>query len=192
MESWLGSPFVRCQCPIYVTSRHVTSRHVTSRHVTSRFVKCQCPIHDVRRYNGEEYDVSWTMPQCVLCLRLIGPALDNPLHCTALHCTALHCTALHCNVFRCTALHCTALQASPGTCMTGRGSAGAPAASRPTRWRVLGVLECWECRSVVVSLSVLPFRSDNRTGVRYRTTLKSLVEESPIWVPFQILWYDLS
>ena len=24
------------------------------------------------RYNGQEYDVSWTMPQCVLCLRLIG------------------------------------------------------------------------------------------------------------------------
>ena len=24
------------------------------------------------RYNGLEYDVSWTMPQCVLCLRLIG------------------------------------------------------------------------------------------------------------------------
>ena len=24
------------------------------------------------RYNGQEYDISWTMPQCVLCLRLIG------------------------------------------------------------------------------------------------------------------------
>lgn len=27
-------------------------------------------------YNGEEYDVSWTMPQCVLCLRLIGLSWD--------------------------------------------------------------------------------------------------------------------
>jgi lysophospholipid acyltransferase 5 len=27
-------------------------------------------------YNGLEYDVSWTMPQCVLCLRLIGLTWD--------------------------------------------------------------------------------------------------------------------
>jgi len=27
-------------------------------------------------YNGQEYDVSWTMPQCVLCLRLIGLSWD--------------------------------------------------------------------------------------------------------------------
>jgi len=27
-------------------------------------------------YNGQEYDISWTMPQCVLCLRLIGLSWD--------------------------------------------------------------------------------------------------------------------
>ena len=29
-------------------------------------------IFSYDRYNGQEYDISWTMPQCVLCLRLIG------------------------------------------------------------------------------------------------------------------------
>ena len=38
------------------------------------------------RYNGQEYDVSWTMPQCVLCLRLIGQfcwlwTLDSKVPC---------------------------------------------------------------------------------------------------------------
>ena len=34
----------------------------------SMYFKTLLPL----RYNGLEYDVSWTMPQCVLCLRLIG------------------------------------------------------------------------------------------------------------------------
>ena len=37
---------------------------------------------------------------------------------------------------------------------------------------------------------MLPLRSDNRTIVRYRTTLKSLEEDSSILVRFQIRGYD--
>ena len=42
------------------------------------FISSRCPLLGLAsptppcRYNGLEYDVSWTMPQCVLCLRLIG------------------------------------------------------------------------------------------------------------------------
>ena len=66
-----------CNCAVALHSRldsPLSSTSPTCWQDTGAFSITSLPYLTLfhLRYNGQEYDVSWTMPQCVLCLRLIG------------------------------------------------------------------------------------------------------------------------
>ena len=78
----LSIPHARCNIPCFAIVRwHFTLSWTHLRHqpllpagriLVLFMTSLPYPNLFHLRYNGQEYDVSWTMPQCVLCLRLIG------------------------------------------------------------------------------------------------------------------------